>query len=113
MAKRIDRIVPFLVLLAALAAVVPGLSGCYPKSQIYGVGNEGGLVFNVNPPEAEVVVDGVAQGPSSAFTQERYLKVSPGGHRLELRLDGYESYFREIYVTNSLLRVETALIRKR
>ncbi len=112
MRKRFDRIVPLLVLIAALAAVVPGLSGCYPKSQVYGVGNEGGLVFNVNPPEAEVVIDGVSQGPASAFTQERYLKVSPGTHKLEIRMSGYETYSREIHVANSLLRVETGLIRK-
>jgi len=112
MRKRIDRTVPLLVLAVLLAAAFPGLSGCYPKSQIYGVGNEGGLVFDVNPPEAEVVLDGVAQGPASAFTQERYLKVSPGSHKLQLRLEGYETYSREIYVTNSLLRVETALIKK-
>jgi hypothetical protein len=112
MTKRIARIVPLLVLAAALSAVVPGLSGCYPKSQIYGVGNEGGLVFNVNPPEAEVVIDGVAQGQASDFTQERYLKVSPGTHVVELRLSGYETYAREIYVANSLLRIEAGLIRK-
>jgi len=88
------------------------LSGCYPKSQVYGVGNEGGLVFNVNPPEAEVVIDGVSQGAASGFTEDRYLKVPAGKHVLELRLAGYETYSREIYVSNSLLRIETGLIRK-
>ncbi|MBE0569547.1 MAG: PEGA domain-containing protein [Deltaproteobacteria bacterium] len=104
--------VPVLSLVVLLVAGVVLIGGCYPKSQVYGVGNEGGLVFNVNPPEAEVVLDGVGQGPSSAFTQDRYLKVSPGKHRLELRLDGYETYSREIYVANSLLRIEAGLIRR-
>jgi hypothetical protein len=88
------------------------LSGCYPKSQVYGVGNEGGLVFSVNPPEAEVVIDGVAQGAASSFTEDRYLKVSAGKHVLELRLAGYETYSREIYVANALLRIETGLVKK-
>jgi hypothetical protein len=105
------RFVP--VLIGVVALFFAGLlSGCYPKSQVYGVGNEGGLVFDVNPPEAEVVLDGVAQGPASAFTQDRYLKVSPGRHLLELRLAGYETYAREIFVANSLLRIEAGLIRK-
>lgn len=86
------------------------LAGCYPKGQIYGVGNEGGLIFAVNPPEAEVVLDGVIQGKAADFPEERYLKVSAGEHRLELRAPGYEVYSRKIYVSGSLLRIETALV---
>jgi len=99
-------------LAVGLLAAVVLLGGCYPKSQIYGVGNEGGLVFNVNPPDAEVVLDGVAQGPASSFTEYRYLKVSAGKHVLELRFPGYETYTREFYMANSLLRIEEGLIRK-
>jgi len=89
-----------------------GLLACYPRGQIYGVGNEGGLVFAVNPPDAEVVLDGVVQGRASDFTEERYLKVGAGTHRLELRAPGYDTYSREIYVSNSLLRIETGLVRR-
>ena len=112
MRKSIARTVTLLSLVAVLPAVVLLAGGCYPRSQVYGVGNEAGLVFNVNPPEAEVVIDGVAQGPASAYTEERYLKVSPGKHVLELRLPGYETYTREFYMANSLLRIEEGLIRK-
>lgn len=93
-----------------LLAVVM-LAGCYPKGQIYGVGNEGGLIFAVNPPDAEVVLDGVVQGKASEFTEERYLKVASGAHTLELRLAGFETQRRELYVSNSLLRIETTLVR--
>lgn len=112
MVKSIARSVPVLSFAVILFFAVVLIGGCYPRSQVYGVGNEGGLVFNVNPPEAEVVIDGVAQGPASAFTEERYLKVSPGKHLLELRLPGYETYSREFYTANSLLRIEEGLIRK-
>jgi len=112
MRRSIARAVKFPSLAVMLLAGVVLLGGCYPKSQVYGVGNEGGLVFNVNPPEAEVFLDGVGQGPSSAYTEDRYLKVSPGKHRLELRLPGYETYTREFYMSNSLLRIEEALIKK-
>lgn len=112
MRRSIARFVPRLSLVVLLLAGVVLLGGCYPKSQVYGVGNEGGLVFNVNPPDAEVLLDGAVQGAASDFPQERYLKVSPGTHRLEIRKEGYETYSREIYVANTLLRIETGLIRK-
>jgi hypothetical protein len=112
MRRFIARSTPVLSLAVLLLASVVLLGGCYPRSQVYGVGNEGGLVFNVNPPEAEVFLDGVGQGASSAYTEERYLKVSAGKHVLELRLDGYETYSREIYVANSLLRIEAGLIKR-
>ena len=112
MRRSIARSVPALALAVTLLSAAVLFGGCYPKSQVYGVGNEGGIVFNVNPPEAEVFLDGVGQGASSAFTEERYLKVSPGKHLLELRLAGYETYSREIFVANSLLRIEAGLIRR-
>ncbi len=101
-----------LVLLSLLAFGCLALaSGCYPKAQIYGVENVGGLIFAVNPPDAEVVLDGVSQGKASDFTEERYLKVESGPHRLELRKEGFETYTRTIYVSNSLLRVEATLVQ--
>ena len=112
MRRSIARAAKALSLAAALLAAVALLGGCYPKSQVYGVGNDGGLIFKVNPPEAEVFLDGVGQGPSSAFTEERYLKVSAGKHLLELKLPGHETYSREIYVSNSLLRIEAGLIKR-
>ena len=112
MRKPIARSVQVLSLAVALLAGAVLLGGCYPKSQVYGVGNEGGLIFNVNPPEAEVFLDGLGQGASSGYTEDRYLKVSAGKHLLELRLAGYETYSREIYVANSLLRIEAGLIKR-
>lgn len=112
MRRSITRAVKVLPLVLVLLAAAVLLGGCYPKSQVYGVGNDGGLVFNVNPPEAEVFLDGVGQGVSSQFTEERYLRVTAGTHVLELRLPGYETYSREIYVVNSLLRIEAGLIKR-
>ncbi|GAB4370231.1 MAG: hypothetical protein Kow00128_17110 [Deltaproteobacteria bacterium] len=95
-------------LLTILAAAV--LSGCFPKGQIYGVENAGGLIFAVNPPDATVVLDGVVQGKASDFPEERYLKVAAGTHRLELRRDGYRTFARDLYVSNALLRIEASLV---
>lgn len=108
----IVRAMNVLSLAAALLSAVALLGGCYPRSQVYGVGNDGGLIFSVNPPEAEVFLDGVGQGTASQFTEDRYLKVSAGRHDLELRLPGYETYSREVFVSNSLLRIEAGLIKR-
>jgi hypothetical protein len=100
-----------LVLFFLLACVgLASMGGCYPKAQIYGVENVGGLIFKVNPPDAEVILDGVSQGMASEFTEERYLKVESGPHRLELRKAGYETYSRTLYVSNSLMRIEATLV---
>ncbi len=112
MRRSIARFITVLPLAAMLLGAIVLLGGCYPKSQVYGVGNEGGLIFNVNPPEAGVFLDGVGLGAYSAFTEEEYLKVSPGKHVLELRLGGYDTYPREIFVANSPLRIGAGLIRK-
>lgn len=112
MAYEAGRPAAFVLVLLGLL-VCGGLvlgSGCYPKGQIYGVENVGGLIFSVNPPDAEVVLDGVSQGMASEFSEERYLKVEGGPHRLELRKAGYETYSRTLYVTNSLLRIEVTLV---
>ena len=85
------------LLLASASALLPG---CFPKGQI----------FQVNPPDATVVLDGVVQGKASDFPEERYLKVESGTHLLELRKDGYRTYSREMYVGNSLLRIEVSLV---
>ena len=98
-------------ILAALLLAAAVLPGCFPKGQIYGVENVGGLIFLVNPPDATVVLDGVVQGKASDFPEQRYLKVESGTHRLELRKEGYRTYSREVYVSNSLLRIETSLSR--
>jgi hypothetical protein len=47
---------------------------------------------------------------ASEFTEERYLKVESGPHKLELRKAGYETYSRTVYVSSSLLRIEATLV---
>ncbi len=106
--RRVFGVAALLLLFAGAAL----FSACYPKSQVYGVGNEGGLVFDVNPSDAEVVLDGVVQGKASDFTYDRYLKVAAGTHKLELRAPGFETYGREIYVSNTLLRIDVGLVKR-
>ena len=94
---------------AAVLAAIALSAGCFPRGQTYGVGNAGGLIFAVNPPDADVVLDGVVQGKASDFPEDRYLKVESGTHKLELRAPGYEGHAQEIYVSNALIRIERTL----
>src|SRR3970282_1438745 len=78
-----------LVLLGLLAGGGLALAvGCCPTAQIYGVGIVVGLVSAVNPPDAEVLLDGVVQGKASDFPEELYLKVESGRHRRGLGKSG-------------------------
>lgn len=96
---------------AAVLMTVFGLVvACHPGAQVRRPENAGGLVFAVNPPDAEVFLDGVGLGRASEFTGDRYLEVARGTHRLEFRLAGYETYVRDVYVSNALLRIEATLL---
>jgi hypothetical protein len=53
----------------------------------------GNVILKCALPEAEVVLDGVTQGICSDFQgSPRGLRVGPGLHQLEVRLDGYWPY---------------------
>ncbi len=95
------------VVLAVLAFFA---AGCHPKAQTRGAGNAAGIVFAVNPPDAEVILDGIARGKAAEFAGERRLEAESGTHRLELRKPGYETYARDVYVSNALLRIEAILM---
>jgi hypothetical protein len=55
-----------------------------------------------------VLLDGVVQ--ACRISLRPVPEAASGTHKLELRLPGFEPYSREIYVSNSLLRIETTLI---
>ncbi len=93
-----------------LAVVALLAAGCHPKAPTGGAENVGGLVFAVDPPDAEVLLDGVGRGKASEYAGDRWLAAERGTHRLEIRKPGFETYVRDVYVSNALLRIEAILM---
>ncbi len=81
----------------------------FPRQTTFGVGNEGGLRIIADPSDAEVLVDGASMGPASQFSGDRYIKLTSGTHRIEIRKDGYLPYTNEVFSSNSLQTLEVTL----
>ncbi len=74
--------------------------GCgLPQETRRGVGNEGLIVIQATPSDAEVYVNGDLVGKAEQFEKDP-LELKSGTHKLEIRKAGYSSEFREVYVGN-------------
>jgi hypothetical protein len=74
--------------------------GCgMPKETLRGVGNEGFLIIQAVPDDAEVYVDGQLMGRAGNYEKDP-LELGSGTHKIEFRKGGYLSEVREIYVGN-------------
>jgi len=83
-----------------LLASVVIFGGCgMPKETRRGVGNEGFLILQAVPDDAEVYVDGQLMGRAGKYESDP-LELGSGTHKIEFRKAGYVSEVREIYVGN-------------
>ena len=57
----------------------------------------GSLALRVQPPDAEVFIDGERWNPSSD-DDRLVVQLAPGLHRVEIRKDGYRTYFTDVTV---------------
>ena len=74
--------------------------GCgMPQETRRGVGNEGLLIIQVDPDDAEVYVDGRLAGRAGKYESDP-LELSSGTHKIEFLKVGYVSETREVYVGN-------------
>jgi PEGA domain len=73
-----------------------------PYPPVYGGGDydyDGALRLKVKPRDASVYVDGYFAGRVDDFDGVfQRLKIEPGPHRVELRLDGYETLTFEVRI---------------
>jgi PEGA domain len=86
--------------------------GCgMPKETRRGVGNEGHLIIQAVPEDAEVYVDGQLMGGAGKYENDP-LELGSGTHKIELRKVGYLSEVREIYVGNQSRHTLKVNLRK-
>ncbi|MEW6774701.1 MAG: PEGA domain-containing protein [Bdellovibrionota bacterium] len=72
-------------------------AGCASRS-VTGVGNEGFVVFSVEPDDAELWVDGVKAGLVKDYNGSRgVLQLTSGTHKIEIKKEGYQSHRKEVF----------------
>ena len=92
-----------------LAAVL--FSGCSYHETRRGIGNEGFLIIQAVPDDAEVYVDGQSVGKAGKYESDP-LELSSGTHKIEIRKAGYVSEFREVYSGNQSRHTLKVNLRK-
>jgi len=86
--------------------------GCaMPQETRRGVGNEGFLLIQANPDDAEVYVDGQLAGRAGKYESDP-LELSSGTHKIEFLKAGYFSETREVYVGNQSRHTLKVNLRK-
>jgi len=76
-----------------------------PRAVLEYAGQEGGLQLFVRPADGQVYVDGDYMGKVSDFQGSRVLWLPRGLHALEVRRDGYHTFFRQFEVTLGLVEI--------
>jgi hypothetical protein len=82
-----------------------------PQETRRGVGNEGFLLIQADPDDAEVYVDGRLAGRAGKYESDP-LELSSGTHKVEILKVGYVSETREIYVGNQSRHTLKVNLRK-
>jgi len=90
----------------ALSVVLAGCASAPPPSILTSFnGQSGGLQLLVTPDDADVYVDAVYYGKARDFTGDNGLWLDRGLHAMEVRRDGYLTFFRQVQITHGLLEV--------
>ena len=82
-----------------------------PQETRRGVGNEGLLIIQAIPDDAEVFVDGQLMGKAEEFSKNP-LEMKSGTHKIEIRKAGFLSDTREVYVGNQSRHTIKVNLRK-
>ncbi len=83
-----------------LSCIILACWGCgLPQETRRGVGNEGFLIIQAVPEDADVYVDGQRVGRAGDY-ERNPLELSSGTHKVEIRKGGFFSEVREIYAGN-------------
>lgn len=72
-----------------------------------------GFRIEVEPPEAELTVDGQVLGPVSAVPLEGgVLKLDPGIHQVSLKLKGYQTWRGEVALGSQVEPLKVSLVKR-
>ncbi len=102
----------FLIASALLVFVLAGSTGC-ASSETRGIGNEGFAVFDVEPSDAEVWLDGQLAGKAREFTGgSKVLLLQSGTHKIEIKKEGYAPFRKELYASSGVKQTVSARLQK-
>ena len=96
-------------LFLALAAFL--FWGCSLHETHRGIGNEGFLIIQAVPDDAEVYVDGERVGQAGKF-ENTPLELSSGTHKIEIRKAGFLPEVRDVYAGNQSRHTLKVNLRK-
>ena len=86
------------------------LSCTLPKTKVTQQGSEGLLKVNIQPEDAEIWIDGVFLGIAVDYNPEdKYISLTSGLHTIEIKKDGYETVYRDIYAGHSMQTLAVTL----
>jgi len=72
-----------------------------------------GIRIEVDPPDAELTVDGQVLGPVTGVSLEAgVLKLEPGIHQMSLKAKGYQTWRGEVALGNDVEPLKVSLVRK-
>jgi hypothetical protein len=91
--------------LLGLSLLLAGCATAPSKAILAYDGQEGGIQLFVRPVDADVYVDGDYMGKVKDFQGDKALWLPSGLHAMEVRRDGYITFFRQLEVTGGLLDV--------
>jgi hypothetical protein len=98
------------LLLALVSSIVLAACGL-PKETLRGVGNEGLLLIQAIPDDAEVYADGQLMGKAGDFVKDP-LELKSGTHKIEIRKAGFVTETREVYLGNQSRHTLKVNLRK-
>ena len=86
--------------------------GCgLPQETRRGIGNEGFLIIQAIPDDADVYVDGQRVGQAREY-ERTPLELSSGTHKVEIRKGGFFPEVREIYAGNQSRHTLKVILRR-
>jgi hypothetical protein len=103
--------------MACATTAPPGPAPTSPPSAAPGPVSEApvpgpsGLRIKVDPPDAEIFVDGTSLGPANALASAGTIPMAPGLYQVSLKRSGYQTWRAEVSVKDSAQPIEVTLVR--